>query len=231
MECAFAIPSFSWIAALKEEDNTSQPIDRYRVDTGKVPRKVQTPRLIKLSEAELKKGVLAATDHHSKASPRFIDGSSQHFVLSCDQRRPRYSPIQSIRIVFVQNMTLAFQDIWHIPLPQPRLIDELCATQAGNHVILNVGPNRHYSLGGPFISVRNYLRTHICSALDAFKRQQGSKEYKARDLQRVTDFVERVMNYIPAVVEEIPVVAVYADMRPHNVILSLTTTTDFLLAW
>lgn len=34
------------------------------------------------------------------------------------------------------------------------------------------------------------------------------------------------MHYIPVVVEEIPVVAVHADMGPHNVILSPTTTTD-----
>lgn len=34
------------------------------------------------------------------------------------------------------------------------------------------------------------------------------------------------MHNIPAIVEEIPTVAVHADMGPHNVILSPTTTTD-----
>lgn len=34
------------------------------------------------------------------------------------------------------------------------------------------------------------------------------------------------MQYIPAIVEEVPVVAVHADMGPHNVILSTYTTTD-----
>lgn len=66
---------FSWIAALEEEDNTGQPINRYRVDIDKVSRNVQTPRLINLSEAELKEVVLAATDHHLQASSGFIDGA------------------------------------------------------------------------------------------------------------------------------------------------------------
>lgn len=34
------------------------------------------------------------------------------------------------------------------------------------------------------------------------------------------------MHYIPAIVEEIPVVAVHAEMEHHNVILSPTTITD-----
>jgi aminoglycoside phosphotransferase (APT) family kinase protein len=34
------------------------------------------------------------------------------------------------------------------------------------------------------------------------------------------------MHNIPAIIEYIPVVAVYSDMGPHNVILSPTTPTD-----
>lgn len=286
---------FSWIAALEEEDNTGQPIDRYRVDIDKVSRKVQTPRLIKLSEGELKEVVLAATDHHLKASSRFKDGAlsisykvaieedpdiqyvvqlrhhgnvtSVNLLMSLISSTidPSILPLPAVytipgeeqrqkttgfgrqiarlipgpiansvyphmsheeKLVFVRNMAVAFQAIWHIPLPKPRLIGELCATQVGDHIILNVGPDRHYNLGGPFTSVRDYLRAYICSALDAFKRQQGIEEYKARFLQRVTDFVEHGMHCIPAIVEEIPVVPVHADMGPHNVILSPTKTTD-----
>lgn len=130
------------------------------------------------------------------------------------------------KLVFVRNMALAFQATWHIPLPKNRLIGELCATQAGDSIVLSVGPDRHYNLGGPFASVRDYLRAYICSSLEAFKRQQGIDEYKARFLQRVTDFVEGGMHNISAVVEDIPVVAVHSDMGPHNVILSPTTSTD-----
>jgi hypothetical protein len=112
------------------------------------------------------------------------------------------------------------------PLPKERLIGELCAVQAGDSTVLTVSPDRHYNLGGPFTSVRDYLRAYICSSLDAFKRQQGIDEYKARFLQRVTDFVEGGMHNIPAIVEDVPVVAIHSDMGPHNVILSPTTPTD-----
>jgi hypothetical protein len=130
------------------------------------------------------------------------------------------------KLAFVRHMALAFQATWHITLPKGRLVGELCASETDDGVILDVGPDRHYNLGGLFTTVRDYLRAYICSSLDSFKRQQGIDEYKARCLQRVTDFVEGGMHNIPAIVEEIPVVAIHSDMGPHNVILSLTTHTD-----
>ncbi|PQE28762.1 kinase-like domain protein [Rutstroemia sp. NJR-2017a WRK4] len=130
------------------------------------------------------------------------------------------------KLVFVRHMALAFQATWRITLPKGCLIGELCATETDNGVVLSIGPDRHYKLGGPFTTVRDYLRAHICSSLDSFKRQEGIDEYKARFLQRVTDFVEGGMHNIPAIVEDIPVVAVHSDMGPHNVILSPTTPTD-----
>jgi hypothetical protein len=132
------------------------------------------------------------------------------------------------KLIFVRNMALAFQACWRIPLPKERLIGELCAVQDGNCVVLTVGPDRHYSLGGPFDSVRDYLRAYIYSSLDALKRQQGIDEYKERFLQRVTDFVEGGMHNIPIIVEDVPIVAMHSDMGPHNVILSPTTPTDIM---
>lgn len=67
-------------------------------------------------------------------------------------------------LVFVQNMAPVFQGIWHIPLPKPRLIGELCTTQTGNYITLNLSPDRYYNFKGPFTSVRDYFRSHICSA-------------------------------------------------------------------
>lgn len=77
------------------------------------------------------------------------------------------------KVLFVRNMDLAFQASWRIPLAKERLIGELCAVQAGDGIVLTIGPDRHYSLGGPFTSVRDYLRAYICSSLDTFKWQQG----------------------------------------------------------
>jgi hypothetical protein len=53
----------------------------------------------------------------------------------------------------------------------------------------------------PFISVRDYLRAYIRFSLDVFKQQQGIDKYKARFPQRVTEFVERGMHNILAIVE------------------------------
>ena len=132
------------------------------------------------------------------------------------------------KLIFVRKMALAFQASWHIPLPKERLIGELCAVQNGDSTVLTVDPDRHNNLGGPFTSVRDYLRAYICSSLDAFKRQQGIDEYKTRFLRRVTDFVEDGMHNIPTIVENVPIVAMHSDLGPHNVILSPTTLIDIV---
>lgn len=283
--------TFSWIAALEEEDSTSQPIDRYRVDIDRVSRMIQTPMLISLSEAELTEAVLAATGHHLKVFSRFTDGAIsisykvsikedpdiQYIVqlrhhgkvilinllmslifLSID---PSILPLpgeeqyqektglgrQIARLIpgpmansvyprmpheeklaFVRIMALAFQANWRLPLSKERLIGELCAVQAGDCTVLTVGPDRHYNLGRPFTSVRDYLHAYIGSSLDAFKRPQGIDKYKVRFLQRVTAFVECGMKNISAIIEDVSVVAIHSDMGPHNVIVSPTTHTDIM---
>ncbi|TAQ89739.1 hypothetical protein B7494_g1914 [Chlorociboria aeruginascens] len=73
-----------------------------------------------------------------------------------------------------------------IEYAQRHLANKLSETN--DSVVLDVGPDRHYNLGGLFTTVRDYLRAYICSSLDPFKRQQGINEYMARFLQRVTDF-------------------------------------------
>lgn len=289
--------TFSWIAALEEEENTGQPVDRYRVDIDRLSRKIQTPMPISLSEAELREAILAATGHHLKAFSRFTDGAlSISYKVSIEEDPdiqyivqlrhhgkvtsmnllmklisssidPSILPVPTVypipgeeqrqretgmgrqiarlipgpmansiyphmsheeKLIFVRKMALAFQVSWCIPLPKERLIGELCAVQAGDSTVLTVSPDRHYNLGGPFTSVRDYLRAYIYSSLDGFKRQQGIDEYKARFLERVTDFVEGGMHNIPAIVEDVPVVAIHSDMGPHNVILSPTTRTDIM---
>jgi hypothetical protein len=132
------------------------------------------------------------------------------------------------KVVFVRNMALTFQASWRILLPKERLIGELCADQVGDGIVLNVGPDRHYSLGGRFTSVRDYLRAYSCSSLDVFKRQQGIDEYKARFLRQVADFVRDGMHNIPAIVEDVPIVTVHSEIGPHNVILSPTKLTDIM---
>jgi hypothetical protein len=85
------------------------------------------------------------------------------------------------KLAFVRRMALAFQVSWRLPLPEPRLIGELIATtNIGSKVLLSVEPDRHRGLGGPFLSLRDYLRVHIKSALTSLEKQQGIDYYKEK---------------------------------------------------
>ncbi|KAH0526616.1 hypothetical protein TsFJ059_009917 [Trichoderma semiorbis] len=123
-------------------------------------------------------------------------------------------------------MALAFSACWEIRLPEKHLIGELIASGTNDEITLEIGPDRHYGLGGPFSSVREYLRAYIKSSLIALEKQQGIEEYKALYLPRIRDFVNTRLQEIPAVVEKVPIVAMHADMGPHNVIVSSERPTD-----
>ncbi|KAK0636618.1 hypothetical protein B0T17DRAFT_519523 [Bombardia bombarda] len=141
------------------------------------------------------------------------------------------------KLVFVGKMACAFQACWSIQLPEPRLIGELIVgadpddggkdepgttPRLGDSTYFSIGPDRHYNLGGPFSSVREYLQAHIKSTLIALEKQQGIEEYKEQYLERIRDFVHNRMDVykIPSIVEDTPVVAIHSDMGPHNVIIS-----------
>ncbi|POR36335.1 Uncharacterized protein TPAR_03461 [Tolypocladium paradoxum] len=124
------------------------------------------------------------------------------------------------KLVFVRRIALAFQACWAMPLPEPRLIGELIATDVGDEVVFSIGPDRHHGLGGPVSSVREYLQAYIRSSLVALEKQQGIEEYKAEYLEPIRDLVNNRMRNIPAVVEDVPIVAVHSDMGPHNIIVS-----------
>lgn len=132
------------------------------------------------------------------------------------------------RLILVRKMALAFQTCWRIQLPEQHLIGELLADTVDGQVVLTIGPDRHYGLGGPFPSVREYLRAYIRSSFVALEKQQDIEEYKERFLGRIREFVDTRMhnNIIPATVEAIPIVAMHADMGLHNVILSSQTPTE-----
>ena len=146
---------------------------------------------------------------------RFIPGDMASAVY------PRLSHEE--RLVLVKKMALAFQACWQIQLPQLHLIGELLGDDTNG---LRIGPDRHYNLGGPFNSVREYLRAHIRSSFTALEKQDGVDEYKAKYLGRIGEFLDRHEYDIPAIVEDIPIVAMHSDMGLHNIILSSQTPTD-----
>ncbi|KAI0541620.1 hypothetical protein GGR58DRAFT_455543 [Xylaria digitata] len=130
------------------------------------------------------------------------------------------------KLIFVRKMALAFQACWQIQLPKPHLIGELIADEIDDRVVLRIGPDRHYGLGGPFTSVREYLQAHIRSSLVALEKQEGIRKYKERFLDRIRDLVDNHLHNIPVIVEDISIVAMHADLGPHNVIVSCQAHTE-----
>ncbi|KND91017.1 hypothetical protein TOPH_04427 [Tolypocladium ophioglossoides CBS 100239] len=74
------------------------------------------------------------------------------------------------RLTFVRAMALAFQACWRIQLPEHHPIGELIADEIDGWIVLRIGPDRQYGLGGPFTSVRDYLRAYIRSSLIALEK-------------------------------------------------------------
>ena len=129
------------------------------------------------------------------------------------------------KLILVRKMAVAYQACWRIQLPK-RLIGELIATEFNGRIVLEIGPDRHYGLGGPFSSVREYLRAYIKASLVALEKQEGIEDYKERFLGQIRSFVNTRMHNIPAVVDDIPIVAMHADMGLHNVIVSSQKYTE-----
>ncbi|KAI5857389.1 hypothetical protein GGS23DRAFT_587861 [Durotheca rogersii] len=121
--------------------------------------------------------------------PRLIPGVMASSIY------PRMSHEE--RLIIVQKMALAFQACWRIQLPEHHLIGELIAATIDGQVVLKIGPDRHYGLGGPFPTVREYLRAYIRSSLVALEKQQGIEEYKERFLGHIRDFVDNRMYNVP----------------------------------
>ncbi len=130
------------------------------------------------------------------------------------------------KMALVKKMALAFQACWDLSLPGPIKIGELVATNSDDGVVLRVEPDRHYSLGGPFTSVRDYLQAYIKQAYISFEKQQGIDDYKDQYLEAIGTFVNNSLGNIPSTVEGVPIVMVHSDMGPHNIILSSDDAVD-----
>jgi hypothetical protein len=131
------------------------------------------------------------------------------------------------KLIFIRRTALAFQACWRLPLPEPHLIGELIATTGDDgEILLGIEPDRYHGLVGPFSSVRDYLRAYIKSALTNLEKQQGIDDYKETFLGRIRDFVNNYLHSIPAIVENMPIVAMHSDMGPHNFIVSSHSRSD-----
>ena len=138
------------------------------------------------------------------------------------------------KLVLIKRLAFAFDALWSLSLPTEHLIGELKATyDRDGHVVLSVGPDRYNGLGGPFSSVADYLRAYIRVRLQQLTKKDGIDEYKSQYLALLTRFVNDGMHNIPAVVEEVPIVALHQDMGLHNIILSSDdpTTVKAIIDW
>ena len=127
------------------------------------------------------------------------------------------------KLKLVGEMAVAWQGCWDLSLPSPRQIGELIATEDANdknRIAITVGPDRHYSLGGPFESVREWLRGRLRHAVGSLQRASGIDEFKEKYKASIESFVENRLDQIPETVEQCPIVALHIDMGLHNVILS-----------
>lgn len=124
------------------------------------------------------------------------------------------------KLEFVRKMALAWQGCWDLPLPSPPQIGELIATDNNGTISLTVGPDRHYSLGGPFTSVREWLKGRLLHEVDSLRRAEGIDDYKNEYMASIQSFMDTRLDQIPETVEDCPIVAMHIDMGLHNVIVS-----------
>ncbi|KAJ1326107.1 phosphotransferase [Microdochium nivale] len=124
------------------------------------------------------------------------------------------------KLGLVRKMALAWQACWDLPLSSPRQIGELIATDDNSSISLTVGPDRHYSLGGPFTSVREWLKARLQHALASLKRASGIDDYKEEYMALIQAFVNDRLDQMPQTIEACPIVALHIDMGLHNLIVS-----------
>ncbi|KAI0097216.1 hypothetical protein GGR51DRAFT_541871 [Nemania sp. FL0031] len=137
------------------------------------------------------------------------------------------------RLGLVRKMALAWKACWDLPLPSPRQIGELIATDNNGIISLTVGPDRHYSLGGPFTSVREWLRARLQHAVTSLRRASGIDDFKEEYMSSIQDIVDNRSDQIPQTVEECPIVALHVDMGLHNVIVAADdhTKVNAIIDW
>ncbi|KAK2611929.1 hypothetical protein QQS21_002035 [Conoideocrella luteorostrata] len=124
------------------------------------------------------------------------------------------------RLELGRKMALAWQACWNLPLPSPRQIGGLMATDNDGNISLTVGPDRHFSLGGPFTSVRERLRARLQHAIGSLQITNGINDYKEENMAPIQTIVDNRLDKIPQAVEECPIVALHVDMGVHNMLVS-----------
>lgn len=92
---------------------------------------------------------------------KFVDANSRGVipmptVYSAQRVYPKMS--HADRLELVRKMALAWQACWDLPLPSPRQVGELIAVDNSGSISLAVGPDRHYTLEGPFTSIIDWTK-------------------------------------------------------------------------
>ncbi|KAL9030183.1 MAG: hypothetical protein Q9196_001667 [Gyalolechia fulgens] len=224
-----ATPStFTWSAALEEFDGPPKPIHRYRVEIDRRSKEVLPPQPIMLPDSELAEVILAATGQRVASSTRFTDGAlsiSYKVTVHDDSDIAYVVQLRHHGRVASMDFLMAWlsKNIDPRVLPVPPVYPILGELQRQEATAARASSDR---LGGPFSSVREYLRAHIRSSFVALENQQGIDEYKGRFQDRINGFIDKHLDVFPLVIKEIPVVTMHTDMGLHNIILSSQTPTE-----
>lgn len=139
---------------------------------------------------------------------------------------PQMSHADKLKLIC--RMALAWQACWDLPIPLPRQIGEIIATDTSDHVDLTIGPDRHFSLGGPFTSVRDWLKARLQHAFRSLERATGIDDFKEDYLASIKASVASHLDRIPQTVEDCPIVAIHVDMGLHNVLVSPDDRSEIL---
>lgn len=124
------------------------------------------------------------------------------------------------KLKLVRKVALAWQACWDLPLPSPHQIGELIATDSNGSISLTIAPDRHFSLGGPFTSVSDWLRARLQHAVASLERAAAIDDFKDEYLASIKAFVDSRLDQIPKTVDHCPIVAIHVDMGLHNLLVS-----------
>ena len=124
------------------------------------------------------------------------------------------------KIAVVKQVARAYDAIWSTNIPRPaHLIGQahfyLSPTATGT-----VGVDSREDLGGPWRSVRAFLRAFLRWRLRGLRDQNGIDEYKDTYLEPIAHGVDTVLATLSPTLDDLPVVLNHADLGLHRLVFS-----------
>ncbi|KZZ91681.1 Protein kinase-like domain protein [Moelleriella libera RCEF 2490] len=234
--------AFTFSATLEPPEGTENPLDRYQIEIDRQSGEPSAPKKIEITDEDMQKAILAATGNTIASSRRFTNGGFSISYQVAVMDKP--DTIYIIQLRFhgnvasmdaIMKFVRAHNKPGVIPMPAvysiPGEAEHQKATGLGRQITqfvpgiiadinLTVGPDRHFSLGGPFTSVREWLKARLRHAVASLDRASGIDDYKEEYMTSIQAFVDNRLDQMPQTIEECPIVALHVDMGLHNLIVA-----------